>query len=95
MQSILYLLHGNSDEETKDFFYIQLIDILSELTGEEVKLGKIENSFLLEQKFISICQVKFENKEIMNKKMVSAKGKELNRNIMKFHNFITIIVVNY
>jgi hydroxymethylpyrimidine/phosphomethylpyrimidine kinase len=95
MINVLYFLHGNADDEAKEFFYNQLRKVLSDLIREEIKIGTIENSFLLENKYISMYTVKFEDKDIMNEMMVSGKGKELNRTIMNFHNFITIIVVNY
>jgi ribosomal protein S18 len=40
-------------------------------------------------------QLDFENKDVLKKKMVSEKGKILNRNIMNFSNFITTIIVIY
>lgn len=95
MQKILYFLHKTDEEEVLNFFNEILVETLSKMSGKEIHIGQVENSFLLNQKFVSFCEIEMQSQTQMNELMVSNEGKSLNKMLMNYHTHITIIIVNF
>lgn len=95
MYKLLFFLHKTEHEKALPYYREVILKHLSDLTGKEVKLAKVESNLLLDQKYSYFCEVMFESKETMDKILNSKSGKQLNKDLMNFHKLITIISVNY
>jgi hypothetical protein len=91
----LFLLHKTEDENVVLHFKDVIVNQLSEITSKEIKLGKVESNFLLEQKYAYFCEAEFESKDKMNELMNCKTGKQLTKDLMSFNKLITIISINY
>lgn len=95
MTKIIYLLKNDSDGITKEFFRNYLIGSLSDLSHTDVKLGKIENSFLLDENYIEFCEIEFPDRDKMNSSLSSATYKDINRKLIDFHKSIAVFIINF
>lgn len=95
MYKMLFFLHKSDDEKILEHFRNNTIDIISRITESEVKLAEVESNLLTTQKYSHFCEAVFSSKEEMERLMNSKYGLELNKDIMEFHKFLTIISVNY
>jgi hypothetical protein len=95
MYKLLLFLHKSDEEKVLEHFNDYTLKYLSEISGEKVEAATVESSLLLEQKFSKFCEVSVESKEIWDEKMNSDSGRELNKDLMDFHQFITVIFVDY
>lgn len=95
MYKLLFFLKKPVDEKILNHFNEKTIPILSQLTGKNISLAEIESNLLAEQKFSFFCEAEFSNKEEMDRIMNSESGLELNKDLMDFHEQLTIIPVNY
>lgn len=95
MYKLLLFLNKTEDEDIRKHFNEITLKHLSEVTGEKIKTAIIESNLLLDQKYSKFCEVTVSSKDEWNEKMNSKAGKELNKDMMNFHQFITAIFVNY
>lgn len=95
MYKILFLLHKPADEKILNHFKKHTLKIISELTNKNVSLARIENNLLTEQNYSYYCEAEFQSKDKMDELMNSNHGLALNKDIMDFHKFLTVISVNY
>ncbi|HMN26252.1 MAG TPA: hypothetical protein PKE38_17220 [Ignavibacteriaceae bacterium] len=95
MYKQLFFLHKSENEKGISQFKDVILEHLTELSGKEIKLAKVESNLLLDQKYSYCCEVEFESKDKMNELMNSKAGKQLTKALMDFHQMITIIVINY
>lgn len=95
MYKILFFLNKSADEKIIQHFRDQTLKTLAELSGSEVLLAQVESNLLAEGKFSYFCEVEFESKDKMDSVMNSKAGLELNKDLMDFHQFLTIININY
>ena len=95
MYKMLLFLHKTDEEGVETHFREFTLKYLSELAGTDVKTAEVESSLLLEQKYKLFCEIDAGSKEEWDKKMNSKAGKQLNKDLMDFHQFITVIFVNY
>ena len=95
MYKCLVFLHKSDDESVLNHFNNFTIKYFSELIGKEVKSGKVESSLLLEQKYDRFFEVTVNSKEKWDELMTTAEGRTLNKDLMDFHKFITVIFINY
>jgi uncharacterized protein (TIGR02118 family) len=95
MYKLLIFLHKTEDDKALPHFREVILKHVSDLTGSEVKLAKVESNLLLDQKYSYFCEMIFESKEKMDEMLNSKSGKQLNKDLMNFHQLITIISVNY
>lgn len=95
MYKLLIFLHKDIDEKILAHFKENTLKLFAEITGSEIKLASVESNLLLDQKYSYFCEVKFQSKDEMDKLMNSKEGLELNKNLMDFHQYFTIINVNY
>jgi hypothetical protein len=88
-------LNKTSDEKVIDHFNKHTLKFLSEISGTAVPAGSVDSNILLEQKFSKFCEVTFKSKNEFDEKMASGEGLEFSKDLMEFHKFITVILVNY
>lgn len=95
MYKQLFFLHKSENDKALPHFKEVIVPRLSELSGKTINLAMVESNLLLDQKFSYFCEVEFESKDKMNELMNSKAGKQLNKDLMDFHQVITMISVNY
>lgn len=95
MYKMLLFLHKTDEEGVEDHFKEFTLKYLSDLAGTEIKAAEVESNLLLEQKYRLFCEVEAASKEEWDGRMNSKEGKLLNKDLMDFHEFITVIFVNY
>ncbi len=95
MYKMLFFLKKSNEEKILNHFNNFTVKHLSALAGREVKAGKVESNLLLDEKYERFCELTAESKEEMDKMFNSPEGKILNKDLMDFHKFITVISVNF
>jgi len=95
MYKQLFFLHKSDNDKALPHFKDVILDHLSKLSGKHINLAKVESNLLLDQKFSYFCEVEFESKDKMNELMSSKNGKQLSKDLMDFHQMITMISINY
>jgi len=95
MYKQLFFLHKSENDKALPHFKDVILDHLSKLSGKQINLAKVESNLLLDQKFSYFCEVEFESKDKMNELMSSKNGKQLSKDLMDFHQMITMISINY
>lgn len=95
MYNLLVFLKKSDDEKITGHFKNYTLKYLSELAGKEIKAGKIESSLLLDTKYTHFCEISAGSKDEMDKLMSSGKGRELNKDLMEFHEFVDVIFVDF
>lgn len=95
MYKILFFLNKNDDEDVEKFFKGSFLDKLKEITGTPINIATVESNLLLNQKYKLFCEISSASKEEMDKMMSTKAGKELNKQLIDFHQNLTVITVNY
>ena len=95
MYKQLFFLHKSENDKALPHFQEVILTHLSEVSGKTINLAKVESNLLLDQKFSYFCEIEFESKDKMNELMNSKAGKQLNKDLMDFHQMITMISINY
>lgn len=95
MYKQLFFLHKSENDKALAHFKDVILRHLAELSKSEIKLAKVESNLLLDQKYSYFCEVEFESKDKMNETMNSKAGKKLTKDLIDFHQMITMISVNY
>jgi hypothetical protein len=95
MYKQLFFLHKSENDKALPHFKDVILEHLSEVCGKKIILAKVDSNLLLEQKYSYFCEIEFESKDKMNALMNSKTGKQLNKDLMDFHQMITMISVNY
>ncbi len=95
MYKLLFFLHKSDDENILKHFEEVTVNHINEITGDDIMVAKVESNFLLETKYSHFCEISTSSRDEMNKLMNKKAGKELNKDLMLFHNSITVISVNY
>ncbi len=95
MYKLLLFLKKTDNKEINNLFNEHTLKYLSELNGGKVEAGEVESNLLLETKYSKFCEVNVPSKEEWDKKMNSKTGREFNKHLMDFHQYITVIFVNY
>ncbi len=91
----LFFLHKSENDKALPHFKEVILIPLSKLSGNKIELAKVDSNLLLDQRFSFFCEVEFESKDKMNELMNSKTGKQLTKDLMGFHQMITLISVNY
>lgn len=95
MYKLLLFLKNIDDKQIFTHFEEFTLKYLSELAEKKIVAGKIESSLLLDTKYSHFCEFEVDNKEKMDNLLNSKQGKELNKDLMNFHEFVDVIFVNY
>lgn len=95
MYKLLIFLNISNDNELLTHFREKTLALLSRISDSEVKIAKVENSLMFENKFDFYCEVCTESKDKMDEKMNSISGKELMRDLAGLHKNINLVFINY
>ena len=95
MYKLLLFLKKTNDENVLNHFKEFTIKYLTQIAGEEIKIADVESSLLLDQKYSQFCEVTVSSKDEWDEKMNSLSGRELNKDLVDFHQNITVIFVDY
>jgi hypothetical protein len=95
MYKLLLFLKKTDDKQVFAHFEEFTLKHLSNLAGEEIIAGKVESSLLLETKYSHFCEFEVAKKEDMDKLLNSKHGKELNKDLMNYHEYVDLIFVDY
>jgi len=95
MYKILFLLNKTDDEDINNHFKDYTLKQISAIAGEDIPAGIVDSNLLLDQKYSLMCELAAPSKEDMDIKMNSPEGKALNKDLVNFHQFLTVITVNY
>lgn len=95
MYKLLFFLHKPVDDKIFHHFKEHTIKIISDITNQTVTIGEVESNLLTSQKYSYLCEAVFNSKDEMEKVMNSKSGLELNKDLMDFHHYLTVISVNY
>jgi hypothetical protein len=95
MYKQLFFLHKSENDKALPHFKEVILKHLFEVSRKKVELASVESNLLLDQKYSYFCEVEFESKDKMNQLMNSKSGKQLTKDLMDFHQMITMISINY
>jgi hypothetical protein len=95
MYKQLFFLHKTENDKAFPHFKEVILSHLSELSGKQINLARVESNLLLDQKYSYFCEVEFDSKDKMNELMSTKTGKQLTKDLMDFHQTITLISINY
>jgi hypothetical protein len=95
MYKLLFFLHKSNDDSLYHHFKDVTIKNLSRIKGKEIKIAKVEDNLLLDEKYSHFCEIDTPSRDEMDKLMNTKAGKELNKDLKNFHSDITIISINY
>lgn len=95
MYKLLIFLHKTDNDEIVSHFNEYTVKYLSDLSGKTVKVADVESSLLLDVKYSKFCEITVDSKGVWDKMINSKEGRLLNKDIMDFHQFITLIFVDY
>jgi hypothetical protein len=95
MYKQLFFLHKTADDKALAHFKEAILEHLSEIARKEIKLAKVESNLLLDQKYSYYCEIEFESKDKMDELMDSKAGKQLTKDLMDYHQIITVISIKY
>lgn len=95
MYKMLVFLKKTDEDSIKNHFDKYTLKYLANFAGKEIEVGEIESNLLTEEKYNKFCEVTMESKNAMDEKLASAEGKELQKDLADFHQYITFIFVKY
>jgi hypothetical protein len=95
MYKLLLFLKKTDNIQIFAHFEEFTLKCLSELTGKKITPGKVESNLLLDTKYSHFSEVEVAKKEEMDKLLNSKAGKELNKDLMNFHEHVDVIFVDF
>jgi nitrate reductase NapAB chaperone NapD len=95
MYKQFFFLHKTKDDKALAHFKEAILTHLSEISRKEIRLAKVESNLLLDQKYSYCCEIEFESKDKMDVLMDSKAGKQLTKDLMDYHQLVTVISINY
>lgn len=94
MYRILFFIHKTADDKLLSHLKESTFPTLAEITGKPVMFASVESNLLTDQKYSYYFEAEFKSKEEMDQLMMSKAGMKLNKDLMNFHNHLTVISVN-
>lgn len=91
----MIFLKKTENEPLVSHFKNELIKTLREISGQNIKIAKVEGSLLTTEKFEYYCEINAESKNEIDKMLASPKGKNLAREITAYVNDLVIFYANY
>jgi hypothetical protein len=95
MYKLLVFLKKTDEEQVNNHFNEFTLKYLSEIAGKEIKAAKVESNLLLETKYSKFCELEAASRDEMDKLLDSKAGRELSKDFQQFHEFITLISVDF
>ncbi len=95
MYKLLLFLKKTNEEKIINHFNELTLKYLSDVVDEKISAGSIESNLLSDEKYLKFCEATISSKDDWDQRMNTKEGKELNKDLAEFHEFITAIFVNY
>lgn len=95
MYKVLVFLKKTNEEKVINHFKDFLAKYFSNLIGKELSIGEVESNPLLEVKYSLFFELEFESKEKWEKLIGSEAGENLEKDLIEFHKYITIIFIDH
>ncbi len=95
MFKLLIFLNKTNEEKVIAHFNNFILKYLSDISETKVLAGDVESNILLEHKYSKFCEVTFDSKKDFDERMASESGRAFSNDLMEFHKFINVILVNY
>jgi hypothetical protein len=95
MYKQLFFLHKSENDKALAHFKEVILKHFEIVTGKEIVFAKVDSNLLLDQKFSYFFEAEFESKNKMNELMNTKDGRQLTKDLMDFHQMITVISINY
>jgi hypothetical protein len=95
MYKVLVFLKKTNDEEVIHHFKNFLVKYFSDLIGKNLRIGSVESNPLLDVKYSFFLELEVESKEYWAKLFSSEAGENLEKDLLEFHKYISIIFINY
>ncbi len=95
MYKLLFFLKKTNHEQIQNHFIEYTIKYISAVVHQDIKIGKVESSLLLDSNYSLFCEAKVESKDTWDSLMNTVEGKELNKDLMEFHNSISVVFIDY
>lgn len=93
MYKLLIFLKKSDDEKINSHFEEYTLKYLKELSAGEIKVGEVESNLLLDVKYSKYCEVEADSKSSFDELMNSKTGKLLSKDLMDFHQNLTVIPI--
>ena len=95
MYKLLLFLKKTDKEKIINHFNEFTLKYLSNVVNKKITAGKVESNLLTDEKYLLFCEVTVDSKDKWDELMNSKQGKDLNKDLAEFHEFLTAIFVNY
>lgn len=95
MYKLLLFLKESDDSKIINHFTNVTLKHLSELSGNTVKVGKVESNLLLDTNYSIFCEIEAGSKDEMDKLMNTPSGRELSKDLYDFHNYVNVIYIDF
>ena len=93
MYKLLIFLKKTDEEKINEHFEEYTLKYLKELKAERLKVGEVESNLLLDIKYSKYCEVETDSKSSFDELMNSKTGKLLSKDLMEFHQYLTVIPI--
>ncbi len=93
MYKLLIFLKETDEKEINNHFEEYTLKYLKELGADKIKIGEVESSLLLDVKYGKYCELETGSKESFDELMNSKTGRQLSKDLMDFHQYLTVIPV--
>ena len=93
MYKLLIFLKKTDEEKINEHFEEYTLKYLKELNAERLKVGEVESNLLLDIKYSKYCEVETDSKSSFDELMNSKTGKLLSKDLMEFHQYLTVIPI--
>lgn len=90
MYKMLLFLKHTDDESVTLHFTNSTLPALGRLLNRELIASDIDGGKLTKEGFIKFCEASFASKEEMGRLMQSPAGKEFNKDLSGYHNFLSV-----
>ena len=95
MYKVLIFLKKTDDENVINHFKDFLVKYFSDLTKLQIPIGIVEVNPLLDVKYSLFIELEIESKEYWQKLIGSEAGELLEKDLIDFHKYITMIFIDY
>ncbi len=91
----MIFLKKTENEPLKNHFKRELVERLREVSGQNIKIAKVEGSLLTSEKFDYYCEINAESKDQIDKMLASPAGKKLSREISAYVNELVMFYADF
>lgn len=95
MYKTLIFLKKTEDEQVLTHFEEFTMEFIRKAIGKNIESGFVESNILAPEKYFKFVELEADSKYDMDKIMNTREGKDLQKDLMQFHEFLTVINIEY